>query len=259
MAFWSGDRLRHHLGLGELVDKPDTVVVDCNALTLQVGPEIYITPHLEIRDPQSVTKRQISEGEAFTIPAGQFAFLLTEQAIALAHNVMAFISIKSTIKFKGLVNVSGFHVDPGYKGRLVFSVFNAGPAPIHLKRGEPLFLIWVADLDDRAKPDDAKKKGSGNSIPFEMSEIPLKLINAIPGEIHSLQSLSKRIDAVDRQLDLIKTRVVIYLSVGALIVGLLLRGQLAAEFGRLSNAFSSQPAGPTQQVPAAPQTVSPPP
>jgi dCTP deaminase len=46
-----------------------------------------------------------------------------------------------------LVNVSGFHVDPGYHGQLTFAVFNAGPVPIHLKRGQPIFLIWYASLD----------------------------------------------------------------------------------------------------------------
>jgi hypothetical protein len=40
---------------------------------------------------------------------------------------MAFISMRTAFKFKGLVNISGFHVDPGYKGKLIFAVFNASP------------------------------------------------------------------------------------------------------------------------------------
>ena len=47
----------------------------------------------------------------------------------------------------GLVNVSGFHVDPGYKGRLKFAVYNAGGSDIKLTRGDAIFLIWFSELD----------------------------------------------------------------------------------------------------------------
>ena len=53
---------------------------------------------------------------------------------------MAFISIKAKLKFRGLVNVSGFHIDPGYRGKIIFAVFNAGPQPILLRRGQPATL-----------------------------------------------------------------------------------------------------------------------
>jgi dCTP deaminase len=48
--------------------------------------------------------------------------------------------MKFKIKQRGLVNVSGFHVDPGYSGKLLFSVYNAGPRSIVLTRGEPVFV-----------------------------------------------------------------------------------------------------------------------
>ena len=58
---------------------------------------------------------------------GQFAFLLTDEIVEVPDSAMALISIKAKIKWRGLINVSGFHVDPGFKGRLIFSVYNAGP------------------------------------------------------------------------------------------------------------------------------------
>jgi dCTP deaminase len=50
----------------------------------------------------------------------------------------------------GLINVSGFHVDPGFYGKLIYAVYNAGPSEIHLSRGTEMFLIWFADLDKLA-------------------------------------------------------------------------------------------------------------
>ena len=60
---------------------------------------------------------------------------------------IAFISFKAKYKYKGLINVSGFHVDPGWKGKLTFSVYNAGPSDVVLEKGNPFALIWYADLD----------------------------------------------------------------------------------------------------------------
>jgi dCTP deaminase len=112
---------------------------------LRVGREIYITPGLEQSAPNSHTKRILKDdNEPFAIPPGQFAFLLTEETPNIPPETMGF-------RLKGLVNVSGFHVDPGWNGPLIFAVFNAGPAAVHLQRGLPVFLLWIADLDESSK------------------------------------------------------------------------------------------------------------
>ena len=63
----------------------------------------------------------------------------TREEVRIPSNVLAFISIKASVKFDGLVNISGFHVDPGFHGRLKFSVYNAGSQPIFLQIGQPAF------------------------------------------------------------------------------------------------------------------------
>lgn len=77
MAFWSSQTLDSRLG--ELVNNPNKDLVDCNAVTLRVGREIYITPGLEQPAPNSHTKQLLEDGAPFAIPPGQFAFLLTEE------------------------------------------------------------------------------------------------------------------------------------------------------------------------------------
>ncbi len=64
---------------------------------------------------------------------------------------MGFISVKTSEKFKGLVNVSGFHVDPGFKGHLKFTVYNAGNKPIFLDYESACFLLWFSFLDKVTK------------------------------------------------------------------------------------------------------------
>jgi hypothetical protein len=54
MAFWSSQNLEAKLTT--LTDHPDPAMVDCNALTLRVGPEVYVTPGLDQPAPSSYTK-----------------------------------------------------------------------------------------------------------------------------------------------------------------------------------------------------------
>jgi dCTP deaminase len=189
-GFWSGETLLKELP--GLIEPFSPENVDCAAYTLAIGNEIYVSPTVETEDPRSKTIYRLSDGEAFTIPPGQFAFLLTEEIVEVPSCALAFISIKAKIKFRGLVNVSGFHVDPGFKGRLVFSVFNAGPATIHLKQGQPCFLIWYASLDCGSEMVKTASIQDG---------IDPQLINNISGELQSFESLLKKIKDVEKALD----------------------------------------------------------
>lgn len=187
--FWSGETLSERLET--LIDPFVPGRVDCAAYRLSIGPEIYVSPNDQTADASTVTIRSLSEGEGFTIPPGQFAFLLTEEVITVPADALAFISIRAKTKFRGLVNVSGFHVDPGYCGQLTFAVFNAGPVPVHLKRGNEIFLIWYASLDRETafKKDDTIHKG-----------INSELVTAVAGELQSFAGLSKKIGDVDNAL-----------------------------------------------------------
>ncbi len=187
--FWSGETLSKRL---EPLIKPFKAErVDCAAYTLSVGGEVYVSPNDQTADPTTITVRKLAQGDAFTIPPGQFAFLLTEEIVSVPADALAFISIRAKIKFRGLVNVSGFHVDPGYRGQLTFAVFNAGPVPIHLKRGQPIFLIWYASLD---RESEFKKND-----PVRMG-LDTEQITAIAGELQSFAGLSKKVKDVDRAL-----------------------------------------------------------
>ena len=188
MPFWSGTTLAERLP--DLIDGFDSDQLDCAAYTLRIGREAYVSPSTAA-DAATRTKTLLGEGEDFIIPPGQFAFVLTEERVMVPPSAVAFISMKARIKFRGLVNVSGFHVDPGYCGRLVFGVYNAGPATVHLARGDDCFLIWYASLDRESEKYSRKRP------PFD--EIPSDLITPVAGQLQSLAGLSDRIDRVETQ------------------------------------------------------------
>jgi dCTP deaminase len=176
------------------VDKPDVRCIDGAAYALKLGPQFYVSPTELDKDQNTRTVRALSAGEAFVIPPGQFALLLTEEVVKMPPNAVGLFSIRSRIKWKGLVDVSGFHIDPGFWGQLTIAVFNAGPAPIHLRQGEPTFLMWLADLDSSASAKYAKHP----TVP--VTGIDVGVLNQAPGASESLQGVSAKIRSVDKEL-----------------------------------------------------------
>jgi dCTP deaminase len=170
MSYWSGEKLLDNRGV---ISDFSPNQVDANAYNLRMGDRYFRTADEESKDDQ--TKVFLTEGQPFSIPAGQFAFLLTRETVNVPGNAMAFISMRTGIKFQGLINVSGFHVDPGYSGKLLYAVYNASPSPVQICEGEAIFKIWFADLD----------RESGKLFQGEaQNDIPGTLIGRMSKEIY---------------------------------------------------------------------------
>lgn len=145
---------------------------------LSLGNEIYQTD-------DSNCKINYNDNEQICINPGQFTFMITKEKVCIPENILGFISLKTRTKFKGLINVSGFHVDPGFNGRLKYSVYNAGSKCIHLTIGEPLFPIWFCKFDQ----DTGSYKGSNS----EPNCITNEDVDNIHGYIPSPHYLEKKL------------------------------------------------------------------
>lgn len=173
----------------------DEKKVKNGAYELSLGSEVYLTDSktgkVEIIDKEK--NRQVD------INPGQFALLLTEEQVNIPNDKIAFISIKAGEKLKGLINVSGFHVDPGFNDHLLFSVYNAGPSTIILNCGEPYFPIWFADLKTELEEDEAYGKDNEHFKKF--GHIPPKYIEFLKrGDLTSPKALYDKIKEVEAGL-----------------------------------------------------------
>jgi len=186
VTFWSSQTLEANLA--QLIPSGGAPIVDCNAITMTVGKNYYVTPRWSDGDSGTRTVHLLDQGEAIAIPPGQFGFLETAETIKLDGRVMGFISFKATYKMKGLVNVSGFHVDPGWEGPLKFALYNAGPNPIHIQQGMPLFLLWIANLDEPSKMQRTKASSDDDFV---------RMVNGVSGSVNSGYDLSDRITTLE--------------------------------------------------------------
>ncbi|MBS1549697.1 MAG: deoxycytidine triphosphate deaminase [Bacteroidetes bacterium] len=173
--------------LPNCIDKFDSKRINNVAYELSLGGEAYLT------DSKKGKKEVLDEKNTqVVIKPGQFALLITDEFVTIPDNIIAFISIKFSQKIKGLINVSGFHVDPGFKGKIIFSVYNAGPATIILDKGSPYFMIWFSNLTSSSDPYNGKHKGQ--------MEISADNISALSGKLASPNVLLERIKTNESHL-----------------------------------------------------------
>ncbi|MGD2118134.1 MAG: hypothetical protein PVG66_07235 [Chromatiales bacterium] len=181
MSYWSSETLKKEIPAQILISPYDESQIKRCAYELTMGPEAFIT------STDGKTKTTLKTGDSIVIPPGQFALLLTEEKVKIPLNALAFISMRFGVKQKGLINVSGFHVDPGFEGRLKFSVYNAGSREITISRGDKVFMIWYANLDDPTKDGYPKCSDDQNIISSKDQ-------NMMHGDIASPSELKKEID-----------------------------------------------------------------
>jgi dCTP deaminase len=148
---------------------------------LSLGEEVFLT---SMEYPIILSDSQ----PYVNIKPGEFALLITYEKLNLPPNIMAFISVRFTYKKKGLINISGFHVDPNYKGKIIFSVYNAGPNDIVLKYKEPVFMIFFEELEDAVKEDQKRPPGYNHIEPSMISEIKGQSVSLV-NNYHKIEQL----------------------------------------------------------------------
>ena len=159
---------------------PDRIT--SGAYELSMGAEFFTT------NSDKKVKIRLKAGEQFIIKPGQFALLVTKETIRIPDNNLGFISIKASVKFKGLINVSGFHVDPGFNGKLKFSVYNAGSRDIILTEGQKLFPLWISEFTSALATSEVYNGHFQNQDGITTDDI-----SRIEGKLFSPNVLSERI------------------------------------------------------------------
>lgn len=157
-----------------------------SSVELRLGEEAFISGSNELV--------QLGSGKDghVTIRPGDFSMLLTKEKVRIPNDLMGFISIKTRFKFMGLVNISGFHVDPGFEGKLVFSIYNAGPSEIILRYDEPMFILFFAKLDHPT--DDYGGSHAGQD------KVPTDAMNRLLGKSISPRDLEDRLKQLETKV-----------------------------------------------------------
>lgn len=174
---------------------------------LSLGKEVFLSSDDEIR--------QLEENESVSIDPGEFALLITEEIVNIPNDKAAFISLKFKHARKGLINISGFHVDPNYTGKLVFSVYNASPSPKMLRQGQPIYMIVFANL---TRAVEGNRDGANYEEGVELNS---SMVDGLQGRTASLESLDDQVHKIDNKVSFHRSVLagIVVTLVGSLIAG----------------------------------------
>lgn len=115
-----------------------TVLSDIEILS-EIGKKgIIITPFSKMRvTPAGYDLSSQSEVE---IKSKEQKLLITLESVQLCDRVLATIHLKSSLCREGIVGSFAI-IDPGFRGQLTLSLFNAGSSHVHIDKEEPIVQI----------------------------------------------------------------------------------------------------------------------
>jgi len=162
---------------------------------------------------------------------GDFVLLTSYECLSLPDDVVAHAGLVSRRAQSGLVSLFSPQIDPGFQGRLVVPLFNAGQRPITLMQGEPIFTVeFVRTTRPAPRWSDGHRALMG--IPSDAIDLESGL-TALTGLDARIDSLVARLDRADAERAAIRQRSNRRFTALGVIVGL-----AAAIFALVQIAFS---------------------
>lgn len=95
-------------------------------------------------------KISVSGKRKFALKPGDAVTATTAERIELPLDYLGRLGGRAELAVRGLVVSAPLHVEPGFKGRLSFVLFNAGPAAVALRAGDPVVSLEIVRLGSAA-------------------------------------------------------------------------------------------------------------
>lgn len=95
----------------------------------------------------------IARGKAYALKSGSAVNASTVESIDLPRDYLGRLGAIAALGARGIVVSGGLHVEPGFSGRLRFSLFNAGTETFVLRPGDQVIALEILRLS--ATPDAA--------------------------------------------------------------------------------------------------------
>jgi deoxycytidine triphosphate deaminase len=123
------------------------------------------------------------------IKPGEIAFVMTKESLDLPNDIYCQLSTKRKLSLDGIVILGGLIIDPNYKGKLIFGLYNLSSRNYPLRPGKKL----VAGVFYRVDKKSDKKPDPINDFPDELIKIVIdtkpnsaSAINTAIGDINNV-------------------------------------------------------------------------
>jgi len=135
--------------------------------------------------------------ENVMIKPGEIAFVMTKETLALPNDTYCQLSTKRKLSLDGIVTLGGLIIDPNYKGKLFFGLYNISSRDYLLRPGKKLIAGVFYKSDYKS-----------DKTPEPISDFPDELIKmVIDNKPNSISSLLTTIDRLAEELKFIKDKI----------------------------------------------------
>ena len=104
------------------------------------------------------------------INPGEAVYVMTEEELEMPSNMFCQLSLKRKLSHEGIIVLGGFIIDPSYKGRLIFGLYNISSIRYSLKPGKKLVAGVFSKLDEEISYDDADTPRSIYDFPENLEQ-----------------------------------------------------------------------------------------
>jgi dCTP deaminase len=99
------------------------------------------------------------KSNSHTLTPGGTVLVETEEELDVPKNIAGFGFPPASTAVKGLLMTNPGHIDPGFKGRLTFTLINMGRDPFTIRQGDVLFTTLWIKLSMDVKKDYFARQG----------------------------------------------------------------------------------------------------
>jgi dUTPase len=132
------------------------------------------------------------------IKPGEVAFVMTEESLDLPPDVYCQLSTKRKLSLDGIVILGGLIIDPNYKGKLIFGLYNLSSRNFLLMPGKKLVagVFYKVDTESDKKPEPIF------DFPDELRKVVIDTNpNSMISVNASLDFLRTEVQTIKNQLD----------------------------------------------------------
>jgi len=134
--------------------------------------------------------------ENAVIKPGEIAFVMTKESLDLPGNIYCQLSTKRKLSLDGIIILGGLIIDPNYKGKLIFGLYNLSSRNYPLLPGRKL----VAGVFYKVDKESDKLPKSINNFPDDLIKI---VVDTKP---NSISSISNAIEELRAEMQVIQNQ-----------------------------------------------------
>lgn len=140
--------------------------VQPSSLDLHIG-KIFVPP----KEPVDHTKTELEPQTGYQLPAGHSVIIETREEISLKANLAGFGFPPASLSRSGLLMTNPGHVDPGWSGRLSFTMINMGRDTVSLRAGDALVTLLIFRFDDPVAKAYNERENDTDAKSSSLSEV----------------------------------------------------------------------------------------